>query len=103
RKGRCRCEARGTPGRAEWRRAGQGLGRDKTQVIALVAAQGLQLGPGTCKSASAWSFCITRGIFMRWQSARRSENVEDRRSMSAGGMAMTGGIGSVIVVIIALL
>jgi uncharacterized protein len=40
---------------------------------------------------------------MRWETGRRSENVEDRRSMSGGGMAMTGGIGSIIVVIIALL
>jgi predicted metalloprotease len=40
---------------------------------------------------------------MRWQGRRQSQNVEDRRSRAAGGMAMTGGVGSVIVIIIALL
>jgi predicted metalloprotease len=40
---------------------------------------------------------------MRWRSGRRSENIEDRRAMGGGRMAMTGGISSVIVLVIALL
>ena len=39
---------------------------------------------------------------MRWQGRRQSTNVEDRRSISPGGMAVTGGIGSVIVLLVAL-
>ncbi len=39
---------------------------------------------------------------MRWQGRRQSTNVEDRRSMSPRGMAVTGGIGSVILLIVAL-
>jgi predicted metalloprotease len=39
---------------------------------------------------------------MRWQNERRSENVEDRRGVPAGGIAIGGGIGAVILVVIAL-
>ncbi|HEX8830292.1 MAG TPA: neutral zinc metallopeptidase [Longimicrobium sp.] len=38
---------------------------------------------------------------MRWQGGRRSGNVEDRRGM--GGMAVGGGIGTVVIALIAML
>lgn len=40
---------------------------------------------------------------MRWRDRRQSENVEDRRGMSRGGLAIGGGLGSIVVVVIALL
>jgi uncharacterized protein len=46
---------------------------------------------------------LPRGTnIMRWQGRRQSANVEDRRSMTPRGMAVTGGIGSVIVLLLAL-
>jgi len=40
---------------------------------------------------------------MRWQMGRRSGNIEDRRGMSAGsGMAVGGGIGTIVLILIAL-
>jgi uncharacterized protein len=38
---------------------------------------------------------------MRWQSGRRSENIEDRRGMSIGGVAVGGGIGTIVLLLIA--
>ncbi|MEB3160416.1 MAG: neutral zinc metallopeptidase [Synechocystis sp.] len=38
---------------------------------------------------------------MRWQFGRRSDNIEDRRG-SGGGMAIGGGIGTIILALIAL-
>lgn len=40
---------------------------------------------------------------MKWQGRQGSDNVEDRRGMSRGKMAVGGGIGTVIIVIIVLL
>lgn len=40
---------------------------------------------------------------MRWQGRRQSTNVEDRRGMSGGKIALGGGLGTVIIVIIILL
>jgi predicted metalloprotease len=40
---------------------------------------------------------------MRWQGERESENVEDRRGMSRGGMAIGGGLGGIVLLVIALL
>ncbi len=40
---------------------------------------------------------------MRWREGRQSENVEDRRGMSRGGMAIGGGLGGIVVLVIALL
>lgn len=40
---------------------------------------------------------------MRWRGERQSENVEDRRGISRGGMAIGGGLGSVVILVIALL
>ncbi|MCB9507435.1 MAG: zinc metallopeptidase [Myxococcales bacterium] len=40
---------------------------------------------------------------MRWQSGRRSSNVEDRRGVSAGGAPLKIGGGAVVIVIIGLL
>ena len=40
---------------------------------------------------------------MRWRGERQSENIEDRRGMSRGGIAIGGGLGSIVVLIIALL
>ena len=39
---------------------------------------------------------------MRWRMGRRSENVEDRRGIGPGGMVV-GGLGTVIVVVVAML
>ena len=39
---------------------------------------------------------------MRWQGRRRSDNVEDRRGMPAQGIAMGGGLGSIVLVLIML-
>ena len=40
---------------------------------------------------------------MRWVGRRQSENVEDRRGMSGRGIAIGGGLGSVVILILALL
>jgi predicted metalloprotease len=40
---------------------------------------------------------------MRWRDERQSENVEDRRGISGRGLAFGGGIGSVILMVVALL
>lgn len=40
---------------------------------------------------------------MRWREGRQSENVEDRRGVSGRGLAFGGGIGSVILLVVALL
>src|SRR5512140_899026 len=39
---------------------------------------------------------------MRWQMGRRSDNVEDRRGMGAGTMIAGGGIGTVVIALIAI-
>src|SRR5689334_21361546 len=39
---------------------------------------------------------------MRWEEGRESENVEDRRGMPGGPVMMTGGIGTLIVIVLAL-
>jgi predicted metalloprotease len=39
---------------------------------------------------------------MRWREGRRSENVEDRRRVSAGGMAIGGGIGTLLLLLLAM-
>jgi predicted metalloprotease len=40
---------------------------------------------------------------MLWKGQRQSDNVEDRRGMSRGGMAVGGGLGGIVVLVIALL
>lgn len=40
---------------------------------------------------------------MRWREGRQSQNVEDRRGMSRGGMAIGGGLGGIVILVIALL
>ncbi len=40
---------------------------------------------------------------MRWRGERQSTNIEDRRGLSAGRVAVGGGLGSVVILIIALL
>ena len=40
---------------------------------------------------------------MRWQGERESENVEDRRGLSGGRIVVGGGLGTVLMVILALL
>src|SRR5690242_16498237 len=41
---------------------------------------------------------------MRWGDERRSENVEDQRGMSFGGIGLAGGgIGTIVIVVVALL
>lgn len=40
---------------------------------------------------------------MRWSGRRESQNVEDRRGISPGGMAAGGGLGTLVLVIVALL
>src|SRR5262249_27377246 len=39
---------------------------------------------------------------MRWQMGRRSDNSEDRRGIGAGGVAVGGGLGTIVLVLIAL-
>jgi len=39
---------------------------------------------------------------MRWQMGRRSDNIEDRRGIGDGGVAVGGGIGTVVLVLVAL-
>lgn len=40
---------------------------------------------------------------MLWKGQRQSDNVEDRRGMSGGGMAIGGGLGGIVLLVIALL
>ncbi len=40
---------------------------------------------------------------MRWRGERQSENVEDRRGVSRGGMAIGGGLGGIVLLVVALL
>ena len=40
---------------------------------------------------------------MRWRGERESENVEDRRGVSGGRVAIGGGLGTLVVIVIALL
>ena len=40
---------------------------------------------------------------MKWTGRRQSDNVEDRRGLSRGGMIAGGGIGSLVLVVLALL
>jgi uncharacterized protein len=39
---------------------------------------------------------------MRWQMGRRSDNIEDRRGIGVGGVAVGGGIGTILLVLVAL-
>lgn len=40
---------------------------------------------------------------MRWRGERQSDNIEDRRGISRGGMAIGGGLGGIVILVIALL
>jgi predicted metalloprotease len=40
---------------------------------------------------------------MRWKGERESENVEDQRGVPVRGVAIGGGLGTIAVVVIALL
>src|ERR1051325_462099 len=40
---------------------------------------------------------------MRWRGERQSTNIEDRRGLSGGKIAVGGGLGTVVILIIALL
>jgi predicted metalloprotease len=40
---------------------------------------------------------------MLWKGQRQSDNVEDRRGLSGGGMAIGGGLGGIVILVIALL
>jgi predicted metalloprotease len=40
---------------------------------------------------------------MRWLGERQSDNVEDRRGLSGGKMAVGGGLGTLVIIVIALL
>ena len=40
---------------------------------------------------------------MRWLGRKSSNNVEDRRGMGGGGLAIGGGLGTVVIVVISLL
>ena len=39
---------------------------------------------------------------MRWQTGRRSDNIEDRRGMSVGKGVAGGGIGVIVIALIAM-
>ena len=40
---------------------------------------------------------------MRWRGRRESTNVEDRRGVSRGGLAVGGGVGTIVLIVLALL
>ena len=40
---------------------------------------------------------------MRWRGERQSSNIEDRRGLSGGKIAVGGGLGTVLILIIALI
>ncbi|MBV9210444.1 MAG: neutral zinc metallopeptidase [Acidobacteria bacterium] len=40
---------------------------------------------------------------MRWRDSRQSENVEDRRGLGRGGLAVGGGLGTILLLVAALL
>ena len=40
---------------------------------------------------------------MRWRGERQSTNIEDRRGMSAGRVAVGGGLGTIVILVLALL
>jgi len=40
---------------------------------------------------------------MRWRGRRESTNVEDRRGIGRGGMAVGGGLGTIVLIVVALL
>ncbi len=40
---------------------------------------------------------------MRWRGERQSSNIEDRRGMGRGGMAIGGGLGGIVLLVLALL
>src|SRR5689334_3096178 len=40
---------------------------------------------------------------MNWTGRRESSNIEDRRGLSRGGMAIGGGIGTLVLLVLALL
>jgi predicted metalloprotease len=40
---------------------------------------------------------------MKWQGRQGSDNIEDRRGMSGGKMALGGGIGTIVIVLLVLL
>jgi uncharacterized protein len=42
-------------------------------------------------------------VHMRWRDRRQSENIEDRRGMSGGKIAIGGGLGTIVLILIALL
>ena len=39
---------------------------------------------------------------MRWQGDRESENIEDRRGTPGGPMVITGGLGTLVIVLVSL-
>ncbi len=39
---------------------------------------------------------------MRWQMGRRSDNIEDRRGVGVGGVAIGGGLGTIVLIVIAM-
>jgi predicted metalloprotease len=43
------------------------------------------------------------GIEMRWRDRRQSANIEDRRGMTGGKVAIGGGLGTIVILLIALL
>jgi len=42
-------------------------------------------------------------VAMRWGTGRRSENIEDRRGMSIGRGAIGGGLGTIVIIVLALI
>src|SRR5215204_2206283 len=44
-----------------------------------------------------------RSETMRWRGERQSSNIEDRRGMSAGRVAVGGGLGTIVILVLALL
>ncbi len=40
---------------------------------------------------------------MLWKGQRQSDNIEDRRGMSRGGMVVGGGLGGIVLLVVAVL
>src|SRR2546423_15297141 len=55
--------------------------------------------------ASLWLNCLHdwRKTSMRWRGERQSTNIEDRRGISGGKIAVGGGLGTLLILVIALL
>ena len=62
----------------------------------------LELGPVMILLLTRHPSAHREGNIMRWKEGRRSENVEDRRGITPAGIAIGGGIGTLILALAAI-